>query len=375
MKPALDALRGPAVHAWRDIRGGVAGMLRSRRRGARAALLDDLAMLLETGVTLVDAVSLVRSSHAGSRSREHLLLSLQARVREGDAFSDAIASHAGWFDPADVAAARAGEHAGTLAEVLRNLAARHARGEDVNRRITAALAYPVIVLLVGVGVVLYLSRVTLPKLAAILTQSNVAVPGLTLWLIRVGDVMRRDWPLLLAGGAAACALIAGLIRALRTRAIHAPHSLRRLVPGAYRRATLAPLLRDLAAMLGCGVPLVESLRVLAPSAGGMIGWSLRTALASAADRVEQGDDLSHALDDPHWFPPTVRHAVSVGESSGELRQMLDRLADAEARRARGLADRLLGLIEPAAIITLAALIGVIVLAAILPLVKLQEIVR
>jgi type II secretory pathway component PulF len=120
---------------------------------------------------------------------------------------------------------------------------------------------------------------------------------------------------------------------------------------------------------------VEALRVVAPTASGLGALSLRMRLEAAAGRVERGDNLADTLDDPLWFGPSLRRAIAVGEAGGDLPDLLERVATAEARRCKLLIDRLTGWLEPAAILTLAVLIGVVVMAAIQPLIRLQEVIR
>ena len=117
------------------------------------------------------------------------------------------------------------------------------------------------------------------------------------------------------------------------------------------------------------VVALEALRVVAPTANG----GLRGALNDAAERLEQGAELDHAFDETIWFDAEFRRLLEVGQSSGELPEVLTRLSRRGERRTRRLLDRLTTLLEPAVILALAALVGLVVMAAVLPLVRLQEI--
>lgn len=127
---------------------------------------------------------------------------------------------------------------------------------------------------------------------------------------------------------------------------------------------------QLSELLRTGVPMVEALRVLAPTtaAGG-----LRRRLESAADMLERGEELSAALNDEHWFDPELRRLLDIGQASGELETLLERIGHRYTRQATRLIDRLTTLLEPAVILTLAVMVGLVVMAAILPLLRLQEI--
>ena len=350
--------------------------LRRRRTSIKADLLEDLATLLDTGVPLVDAAATLAGSAAeGGRARRRLMRAVRDGLRDGGDLSASMRAHPAWFDGVDAAMADAGEHAGTLPDVLRALAARHARSDELAQRIAAALAYPLIVLTIGIAVAIFLSVTTLPKLADVLQQSKVPVPALTRGLIAAGGHAITLWPVALLAAAALAAATITLRRRVARGGLRLPRPLRRLVPAAVRRAALAGVLRELGALLRCGVPLVDALRVAAPTASGPGAPSLQALLIAAAAEVESGRDLSDALADPLWFGESLRRSIHVGEASGELPSLLDRLADAEARRARRLADRLATLLEPAAILLVAALVGLVVMAAVQPLIHLQEVIR
>ena len=126
----------------------------------------------------------------------------------------------------------------------------------------------------------------------------------------------------------------------------------------------------LAELIRSGVPMVDALRILAPTTG---HYSLRHELLLAAESVERGEELSKALHDEHWFDTEFQRLLDVGQNSGELDQMLQRIGHRYQRQAKRLIDRLATLLEPAVILLLATFVGTVVIAAVLPLVRLQEV--
>ena len=150
-----------------------------------------------------------------------------------------------------------------------------------------------------------------------------------------------------------------------------PLWLRRWSPHVLRKLAVARLSIQLAELLRTGVPMVDALRVVAPTTPGV---TLRRRLLEAADRVERGEDIAAALDDEHWFDGEFQRLLQIGQTSGELDTLLDRLGHRYARQANRMIDRLATLLEPAVILTLAVLVGLVVMAAILPLLRLQEVV-
>jgi general secretion pathway protein F len=345
--------------------------LRARRGMRKSELFDALATMLEAGVPLVEAVGSIGSS-GGSRPTRAMLAQVGDDLRGGSSLADAMGGHPSWFDDAETAMLRAGQQSGDLPSVIRTLSERHGRAGELSNRLASALAYPAIVAAVGVGVVIFLSTRTLPELAAVLTEAGQEVPALTASVMAFGRGLLAavPWlalvPVLATSLLVAWAMLAGKI------GLGPPRLPALLTPGVVRRAAAAEALLGLAELLRTGVPAVEALRVLAPTAGGLVGSRLGANLRSAASRVERGESFADALDDPLWFPDEARRLVRVGEQSGELESVLARLGHRYQRSARRLIDRLAALLEPAVILMLAVGVGVVVMAAVLPLVRLQE---
>ena len=128
--------------------------------------------------------------------------------------------------------------------------------------------------------------------------------------------------------------------------------------------------QSLAELVRTGVPLVESLRVLAPTTGSA---ALRDVLLRAADRLERGATVAESFEAPAWFDEEFSRLLEIGQATGELAPLLDRIGQRYERSAARAIDRLAQLLEPAAILLLAALVGTVALAAVLPLFQLQEI--
>jgi len=356
-----------------SITRSVHGVLRGRRRDTKAEVLDALATLLASGVPLAEGLGTLAGARSKRSGTRRMLLQVEDAVRGGTPLAEAFETQPGWFDTAEVAVVRAGQTRGELAHALRSLADRHTRTGELAGKLASALAYPAIVAVAGVAVVVFLSLGPLPRLVGILEQAGVEPPGLTAMVIGLGEALARWWAIVLAIVISALLLVAWSVRAISTSERGWPNMLRALVPQAVRGMALARLAGELQSMTRLGVPLTEALRAAARTFHGPVSISLRANLEHAATRVEAGERLSQALDDPHWFADDLRRLIEAGETAGELPDLLERLADRLERRATRLTDRLAGLIEPAAIIMLAAMIGVVVLSAVLPLLKLREV--
>lgn len=361
---------------WAPAQDMARGYARSRRAAPRAEFYDALATMLDAGLPLTEALStLAEAADDGGRRRQRVLVRELARaVTNGDALYEAMDRAQNWFGPSEIAIVEAGQHRGELASALRTLGERQARSNELAAKLAGVLAYPALVSLVGLAVVVFLSLGPLPRLVEVLTDAGIEAPALTRAVIVIGSGLAIWWPLAVL--VLAAVLIAPLVvaRAISHAGRDWPRPIRKLVPSALRAGAIARIAGELAAMGRCGVPLVEALRAAATTCGGPITASLGRALEDAADRVERGDTFASSLEDRVWFNAEFRRLVSAAEAAGELEDMLDRLASRESRRANRLVDRLAALAEPAVILALATLVGVVVMAAALPLVRLRDVI-
>lgn len=346
--------------------------LRRRRRGIVSELCDSLATMVDSGLPLIESIETVARSIKARRSRLRVvLIQICERLRSGGKLHECMASAPHWFDPLDVVIVQAGEEASDVPCALRRLTQRHERSEELAQRLAAALAYPAIVALVGVAVAAFLSVKTLPDLANILVASDVEVPALTLSTIHIGEVFIRSWrwaiPLVLLAPAL---FVAGqeVSRRLNLRFSWFQRRIIALTPQTWRRIETAGLAQRLAELIRSGIPVVQALRLIAPG----FGHGLRDHILQAAATVERGGDLGTALSHEHWCDAEFVQILTLGQATGDLDSMLERVAARYSRRARRHVDRLATFLEPAAILALASLVGLVVIAVILPLVRLQE---
>lgn len=344
--------------------------VRNRRRPTRAELFDSLATMLEAGLPMLESVETLESCQTRiSRSTRHLLLRLRSVLQGGGTLSQALDAERAWFDPVEVAMVEAGQQSGRLSTVLRTLADRHERTGQLGHKLTAALAYPFLVSLLGLGVVVFLSTETLPELVQILEDAGVEVPALTQHVLAVGGFIGTSWPALLAGSVVVTGLVLTIPR-LGARSSSSGFECPRYVPPTVRRMRVGSVAAGLSELLQSGVPMVDALRVLAPTAGGP---RLEVMLTQSANRLEAGSTLSEAFREGGWFDEEFLRLLDLGQSVGELPPLLERISLRYRRSAERTIDRLAALLEPGAVLVLAVLVGTVALAAILPLFQLQEI--
>ena len=348
---------------------------RARNAAARADLLDALATMLQTGLPLTEALRSLESADDQSRpsKQDRALIGIRAGVTSGKPLSTCLEGLPDWFTGSEIARVRAAEQRGELARTLASLAESSQRSVELGRRLLGALTYPLIVAAVGLGVVVFLSVRTLPELLDVLSGAGVELPGLSVAVMRFGQtlVAALPWLPLVAIG---LIIAATLVASSGGAAAKLGSLLDRCTPRFIRRMRLASVCEELASMLESGIQIVEGLRLIAASHTGLGGASLRGYLDRVTASVAGGEDLDRALPDPRWADAEFVRLVAAGQASGELPRVLRRIATRYERDATRRIDRLSSLLEPAVILTLAVLVGTVVMAAVLPLIRLQEVV-
>lgn len=333
-------------------------------RVIRAECFEGLSALLAAGAPLAEAAETLARGAPGRA--KPVIRDLAERIRRGDSLAMSMEAHARIFGPVEVALVRAAEHGGSLQQTLAVLAARAERAGDLRGRLAAALAYPALLTLIGFGVVVFLTTSTLPQLAGVLRDSGAEVPALTRALMATGGVITA------APWAPAIALIAlgGLSWWLTTSDRTAALRLRTPIAGQIlSRGQIGAAYVSIAELLRGGLPLDESIRLAAPSCR---NTALRRSLGSIAAALAEGRSASDAAEACEAFDPVALRALRLGEESGDLADALALVGARRVASAERLVDRLSAALEPAVILALAAAIGMVAYAAIVPMLRLAQ---
>lgn len=336
---------------------------------ALAGLLRRMATLTGAGIPITDALdTLTRQSGGGAL--QSLLRALRATVAEGESLGTSLARYPQAFPEAVSAAVAAGESGGRLPQVLEQLANAAERGQHLQQRLLAALAYPAVLALVAAAVCVLLLVWVVPQLAGAYLQAGVPLPPLTRALLALADGVNQGWPWLLL-------LLAGLVLGAslawqrpEVRLYCAAGLLRLPVIGDVILAQAATrLTRGLALMLGGGVPVVEALRIAAAMVAHPV---LAARLQTAREAVTGGATLAQALETTRILPPLTIDLVSTGEATGRLPALLERAADSEEMELASRIDLAVALLEPALVVMVGTVVLVIVLAVLSPLAGLYD---
>ncbi len=341
-----------------------------RRLSQRADLADAIGSLLGAGIPLERVLSDLGSSTIRDRDERRMLLALRDGIRDGGSLDRLAAAQPDWFDPIDVAMLGVGQRTGDLHRVLQDLSRSHQRGSETGHKLLMALSYPLLLLVAAIGVVAFIGTSTLPALIKILVDAHVHPPALTLIVAQIGQILVGWWWALAGIGIGATWLVRRLVARLSDS-----HPLFRWfattpVARARQRLRVAAIAGVLAQLLRNGVTLAEAIETTAQTTA---AGPLRALLMSGAESVKRGEALSTAIGNSRLLDPEFAQLLRVGEQAGELPELCQRVAERYERAAQRALDRLAAIAEPAAILAMAAVVGVVVMAAILPLIALGDI--
>ena len=351
----------------------------SSSRGVRikgqhmATLYAQLADLLRSGVPLLRSLEVLRkqSSHP---ALSEVLDQVRGHVEEGNTLAEAMARYPRTFSELAVSVVRAGGEGGFLAESLEQIATFTERQEDLKSRTLGAVAYPAILAGFGTIVVFVLVIFFVPKFETLFTRlrERGELPALTEWLLWTSNTLQTWWPLLLA----AVLLMGWWIWAQSNtetgRLLRDRINLRLPLAGTiYRNLAVARFCRVLGTLLRNGVPILRSLEIGSDSTGNRI---LSTAIQKAAENISAGESLAKPLIASRQFPPAVVEMIAVAEESNTLDKVLVDIAEGLERRTWRQLELAVRLLEPLLLLCLSGVVLMLVIALLLPIIKMSSII-
>jgi len=354
--------RERAGHAW----------ARGLSSAELSLLTRQMATLLDSGLAMEQALNALIDAAAEPKTRE-VLTGVKTELMAGLSLAGALGAYEKSFPDFYRALVHGGEESGALPTVLQHLADYLDARQALRQKTSLALLYPILVTGVAIMIVTGLLIYVVPQVAQVFQQSRQTLPLLTRALIALSNFLRGAWPYLLTmiGGGFAAARMA--LRHPTTR--HRWHAFLLRLPW------LGPLIRGvntsrfastLAILVGGGVPLLSA---LTSGARVMTNMVMREAIDRAIERVREGASLALALGETRAFPPLLVHLVASGETSGKLKQMLERAARLETQALERRLAVFLTLLEPVMILLMGGVVLMIVLAILLPIMQINQLVH
>lgn len=354
---------------------------RSRGQGYRGQTVEfirELSTLLAVGTPMVSALdTIIKQQGHGGRSNFRgfrgfrgfggILIAIRDQVAAGSTLSDAMQSEPEVFDGLSINLVAMGEQSGTLDTVLDRLAEFKERSQQLRGKVGGALIYPCIVLVMAVLITLLLMTFVVPNILKPLTQAGRPLPWITLTVKTISDGLIGYWWLLLIGVFIVVTTLAAILRTKRGRLCwHRWQLSMPLVGSLVRKQAVVRIALIISTMMRSGLVFLMALEVAKQSSNNLV---IQQALEDCKSAVHGGRDIAEALDQSGVFPPTVVQVFALGQQSGRLEDMLDRLAEGYDKQVTAATQRLTAVLEPVMILLLALVVGAIAFATVLPILE------
>ncbi len=322
------------------------------------------SVMIDAGLPLVQAIEII-GTQADNPAFRAVLLAVKSRVESGSTFADALAEHPKAFDELFVQLVRAGEIGGILDTILNRLGAYIEKNEKLKRRVKGAMVYPGIVLTVAVGVTVVLLAFVTPTFEKMFRDFGGAMPAPTQFLIDLSHGLTRNWYLFLGIPIALVVAFQAALRSKKGRDSWDAFILKVPVFGpVVRKVAVARFTRTLGTMLSSGVPILDALEIVGRAAGNK---TIERAVLYVRARISEGKNIAQPLAETKVFPPMVVQMIGVGEATGAMDAMLNKIADFYDDEVDVAVAALTSMIEPVMMVFLGGVVGGFLVAMYLPI--------
>ena len=334
-----------------------------------AVLTRQLATLVGAGIPLFESLAAL-VEQVENEQLKRALTQVREQVREGQSFAKALEAHPAIFPPLYVNMVRAGEASGTLQQVLERLTQFMESQSKLQGKVTSALAYPILMSIIGITLVSILMVAVVPNVTTIFASMDQALPWYTALLITTSDFMAGYWWLLLT--------LLGL-------SIYSFRRWKNKPAGRFRwdsivlkipvfgkvilMLSIARFARTLSTLLASGVALLTAMDIVSNVLGNA---ALEQVVHEAISSIREGQSIAEPLRRSGKFPPIVTHMITVGEKSGQLEAMLESVANAYDTEVENRVQILTSLLEPLIIVMMGSVVGFIAVSILMPLIQMSS---
>jgi len=331
--------------------------------------LRQFATLMRAGVTIVDSC-MILSQQVESKAMRKALVEITDELRSGHSLSEAARKHPRIFEPMVINLLQAGEMTGSIDESLDRLATHFEKAYVTRQKVVSAMTYPVIVAVLAVGVVIFLLSSIVPMFVEMFSSFGGELPLLTRFVMGASDFVQGYWYILIL---VAVLFVGGIWLVKRDdKGRYMLDALLLKMPifgNILKKAALARMTRTLSSLFSSSVPILTALTMVERVVGNEV---IGQVVLKARDSLERGESLTGPMMG-HWaFPPLIPHMISIGEQTGALDHMLERVAEFYEKEVDAETDKLKAMIEPLMIVFLAGIVGTIVMAIMMPMFGMFE---
>lgn len=332
-----------------------------------------LATMIDAGLPLVQGLEALQQQQVQYPVFANIIKAVKEDVEGGKSLSDALERHPRTFGALVVNLVRAGENSGTLAEIMDRIAKYLESARALQKKVKSAMMYPLVVSVMAIIITIVLLVKVIPVFGTIFTSFGAELPAPTRMLLAFSDFLRKYLLLILAA-------LVGVVFAFRafyktdkgrlrvdTLVLKVP-----VFGDLTHKVVLSRFARTLSTLVRSGVPILRSLDIVAKTAG---NYAVELAVGRAAQKIKEGESIAGPLEETKMFTPMVVRMISVGEKTGKVDTMLEKIADFFDDQVQTTLAGFTALIEPLLIGFLGIVVGTIVICMFLPILKLSSIVK
>jgi general secretion pathway protein F len=351
-------------------KGGLFSFGVARASAADVAIMTrQLTTLVGAGIPLFESLTALieQLEHQGLK---HALTEVREKVREGTSFAKALEAHPGIFPDLYVNMVRAGEASGTLEQVLDRLTTFMEAQAKLRGKVTGALAYPILMIIIGVSLISVLMVAVVPNVVQIFQSMNEALPWYTSLLIGTSDFLGNYWWVMTPTMAVAFYWFRRWTKTPAGKLRWHGFLLKVPVFGKLiQMLSVARFSRTLATLLSAGVALLPAMDIVKNVLGNAV---LEKVVVDAIGSIREGQSIAEPLKKSGHFPPLVTHMIAVGEKSGKLESMLESVANAYDAAVEARVQVVTSLLEPLIIVVMGGSVAFIAMAILMPLIKMSS---
>ena len=342
--------------------GGVSGK-------QRAIFTRQLATLIDAGLPVVRSLRVLEDLSKKGTTLKNNVIDIIDDVESGTTLSEAMAKHPKTFDRLYVSMVRAGEAAGALETILERLAGFMEKAQKIKKQVLAAMIYPVLVIVIAVLILIAIMLFVIPQFMKMFDDMSMTLPVPTRVLIGISNTLGTYWYLIPLVPFVIFVLFKLIASTKQGRHLVDLVKLNLPLFGMLiRKSTISRFCRTLGTLMQSGVPILQALTIVKEATGNVV---VANAISNVHDSVREGDDVAGPLGQSKICDSMVVNMVAVGEETGELADMLLKVADNYDEDVDAMVGGLMKILEPVIIVFLGGAVGFIVISLILPLIKIM----
>lgn len=325
--------------------------------------------IVDAGVPVLSALSMLGEQTENAMLRG-AINGIRTKIEKGSSMADAMKDYPKVFDHIFITMVNAGEQSGSLSHSFERMGQQFEKQHHLNNLVKKATIYPVVLLIVTVIVVIVLLRFVVPTFTDMLNQLGTDLPAYTKFVLALSETLGQYWYIVIA---VLVAVILGIRKFNQGESGgHIAAKLQVSLPVVKNlviKSNAANFARTLATLLAAGIPMIEALGITAQTLKNVL---FRDAVNEAKTSVSMGSNLSGPLKTNGQFPPLVYHMIGIGEDTGNIDGMLDRVADYYDEEVEEATEQLVALMEPLIIVVLGVIVGSIIIAVVAPMARMYD---